>query len=155
MRLIVLIHHFQGINTKVEGERRVGFCVEGTGLRISAEDLLHLFRWFYRGSVGHYFGTPGMDLGLAIEKHVVDHHQGWIEVQNVANGHAARFTVWIPEKNTGYRLTDLLFPAPSARLELVTNGFEVLQESTYILLPIYGDYTLKKRYSFYIWGTHK
>jgi signal transduction histidine kinase len=31
-------------------------------------------------------------------KQVVDRHRGWIEVQNGADGHGTKFTVWLPVK---------------------------------------------------------
>ncbi len=81
-----------------EGNSRVGFSVEDTGLGISAEDLPHLFERFYRGEAARQSGAPGTGLGLAIVKQVVDHHGGRIDVQNVSNGHGVRFTVWLPVK---------------------------------------------------------
>ena len=72
--------------------------MEDTGLGISAEDLPHLFERFYRGGAARQSGAPGTGLGLAIVKQVVDHHHGRIEVQNGADGHGAKFTVWLPVK---------------------------------------------------------
>ncbi len=86
------------VNIQEEGESRVGFSVEDTGLGISAEDLPHLFERFYRGGAGRQSGAPGTGLGLAIVKQVVDHHHGRIEVKNGATGHGAIFTVWLPVK---------------------------------------------------------
>jgi PAS domain S-box-containing protein len=86
------------ISAQEDGDPRVGFSVEDTGLGISAEDLPHLFERFYRGGAGRQSGAPGTGLGLAIVKQVVDHHRGRIEVKNGANEHGAKFTVWLPVK---------------------------------------------------------
>ena len=81
-----------------DGNPQAGFSVEDTGLGISAEDMPHLFERFYRGGAARQSGAPGTGLGLAIVKQVVDHHGGRIEVQNGADGHGTKFTVWLPVK---------------------------------------------------------
>jgi signal transduction histidine kinase len=83
-----------------ENEPWVGFCVQDTGRGIDGEDLPHLFERFYRGKAGHSSGAPGTGLGLAIVKQVVEHHRGRIEVGNGPGGHGAKFTVWLPMKQT-------------------------------------------------------
>ena len=80
------------------GNPQVGFSVEDTGLGISPDELPHLFERFYRGGAARQSGAPGTGLGLAIVKQVVDHHGGRIEVQNGADGHGTKFTVWLPVK---------------------------------------------------------
>jgi signal transduction histidine kinase len=78
------------------GKSGVAFTVQDTGPGISQEDLPHLFERFYRGKAGHSAGVPGTGLGLAIVKQMVEKHRGRIEVENVAEGHGAIFTVWLP-----------------------------------------------------------
>jgi len=78
------------------GKSGVAFTVQDTGPGISQEDVPHLFERFYRGKAGHSAGVPGTGLGLAIVKQMVEKHRGRIEVENVAEGHGAIFTVWLP-----------------------------------------------------------
>ena len=74
--------------------RRVANLVEVTvwddGPGISAEDLPHLFELFYRGS--HSRREPGMGLGLAVVKTILDSH-GWSI--RAESGSGARFVVTI------------------------------------------------------------
>jgi PAS domain S-box-containing protein len=78
------------------GKPGVAISVQDTGPGIEKDDLPHIFERFYRGSAGHETGAPGTGLGLAIVKEVVERHHGRIEVENVASGHGAVFTVWLP-----------------------------------------------------------
>jgi signal transduction histidine kinase len=81
-----------------DGNPRVGFSVEDTGLGITSEEMPHLFERFYRGSAGRKTGVPGTGLGLAIVKQVIDFHHGWVEVKNGSNGQGTIFAVWLPLK---------------------------------------------------------
>ena len=78
------------------GKSGAVFIVRDSGPGIVPEDLPHLFERFYRGKAGHVTGVPGTGLGLAIVKQLVERHHGRIEVKNVAEGHGAVFTVWLP-----------------------------------------------------------
>lgn len=76
----------------------VGLRVSDTGLGIQAEDQLHLFERFYRGSVGRQSTEPGTGLGLAIAKEIVERLQGQIEVKSSGiPGEGTAFTVWLPK----------------------------------------------------------
>jgi PAS domain S-box-containing protein len=79
-----------------KGKSWVAFIVQDSGPGISPEDLPHLFDRFYRGKAGHATGVPGTGLGLAIVKQMVEKHNGRLDVENVAEGHGAIFTVWLP-----------------------------------------------------------
>jgi signal transduction histidine kinase len=78
------------------GKLWVVISVQDTGPGINETDLPHIFERFYRGSAGLETGAPGTGLGLAIAKEVVDRHHGTIDVENVADGHGAVFTVRLP-----------------------------------------------------------
>ena len=86
------------IGERNDGNPRVGFSVEDTGLGISDEDMPHLFERFYRGGAARQSAAPGTGLGLSIVKQVVDHHGGRIDVQHSPNGRGTIFTVWLPVK---------------------------------------------------------
>ena len=74
----------------------VVISVLDSGPGINQADLPHIFERFYRGKAGHETGAPGTGLGLAIVKEVIERHHGRIEVENIADGHGAVFTVWLP-----------------------------------------------------------
>jgi signal transduction histidine kinase len=73
--------------------RRVEVTVADTGIGIAANDLDHIFDRFYRaGNTRH---LPGMGLGLAIARHIVEQHEGAIRVESEP-GRGSRFTVSLP-----------------------------------------------------------
>lgn len=69
--------------------------VTDTGNGISASDLKHIFKRFYRGkaSAGE---QPGMGLGLAYAKLLIDAHGGEITVES-AEGKGSCFTIKLPQ----------------------------------------------------------
>jgi two-component system OmpR family sensor kinase len=67
--------------------------VSDTGLGISAEDLPHVFKRFYRGDKSRTGGNTG--LGLAISKAIVEAHGGGIEVSSEEDA-GTTFTVRLP-----------------------------------------------------------
>ena len=78
------------------GKAGIAIIVQDNGPGINEDDLPHLFERFYRGRAGRETGAPGTGLGLAIVKKIVERHNGFIEVKNVARGHGAVFTIWLP-----------------------------------------------------------
>ncbi len=78
-----------------EAGREIAIEVEDSGIGISEEDRLRLFRRFSRGSSPLARGTGGAGLGLAIAKEHVDAHGGRLEVES-APGRGSRFRVVLP-----------------------------------------------------------
>lgn len=73
-------------------EMRVGVGDRGPG--ISEEDRQFLFSSFYRGSKADRLGTPGMGLGLALAKELIDRQGGGIGVEpREGGGTVAYFTL--------------------------------------------------------------
>jgi signal transduction histidine kinase len=78
----------------------VFFSVEDQGPGIPEEDLPHIFKDFFRAS--NVEGAPGMGLGLAIAKKIMEAHEGQILVENIVEDSTAgkvkgtRFIVIIP-----------------------------------------------------------
>lgn len=70
----------------------VSFSVKDTGHGVSAHDRPHIFERFYRGDVGRNSGVPGIGLGLAICREIIDRMHGRIEVESEP-GQGATFTV--------------------------------------------------------------
>lgn len=71
--------------------------VRDTGPGIPPEDLPHIFERFYRAEKsrtrsGH---GGGFGLGLSIAKWIVDHHNGYIQVESRL-GEGTAFIVWLP-----------------------------------------------------------
>ncbi len=60
--------------------RQVTLVVEDRGAGIPAEHLPHLTRRFYRTDPGRSRAAGGTGLGLAIVKHIVERHQGRLDI---------------------------------------------------------------------------
>ena len=70
-------------------------CISDTGNGIPAGELKHIFKRFYRGKAGSG-DQPGMGLGLAYVKLLVDAHGGEITVEST-EGKETCFTITLPQ----------------------------------------------------------
>ncbi len=77
------------------GDDLVGIAVQDTGIGIPAADLSRVFERFYRVDRARSRASGGTGLGLAIVKHIMELHQGRIDV-NSQVGQGSCFTVWLP-----------------------------------------------------------
>jgi two-component system phosphate regulon sensor histidine kinase PhoR len=71
------------------------FCVRDTGIGIAAEHIPRLTERFYRVDKSRSRDTGGTGLGLAIVQHVLNRHQGRLEIHSEP-GRGSRFTVHLP-----------------------------------------------------------
>lgn len=69
--------------------------IEDTGPGISDADLTQIFDRFYRGAAAQDYTVPGVGLGLAVAKGIVEGLGGRITVQSQL-GKGSAFTVWLP-----------------------------------------------------------
>ncbi|NWF51384.1 MAG: hypothetical protein HXY49_12680 [Ignavibacteriaceae bacterium] len=69
--------------------------VEDKGIGIEDEHQKKIFEKFYRVSSGLVHNTKGSGLGLAIVKHIVDSHNGKIELNSKLN-HGTRIKLFFP-----------------------------------------------------------
>jgi two-component system CheB/CheR fusion protein len=74
-----------------KGER-VRIIVEDTGMGIEAERLPHLFELFQQGPVPALH-TPGLGVGLALVKSLVELHEGQVWAESEGPGRGSRFIV--------------------------------------------------------------
>lgn len=74
---------------------RAGIIVEDTGPGIPREHLSRLTERFYRVSTTQSRNKGGTGLGLAIVKHILNRHEGRLEIASTV-GKGSRFTVWLP-----------------------------------------------------------
>ncbi len=81
----------------VERGDQLAISVKDTGIGIAKKDLPRLFERFYRVDKGRSRNSGGTGLGLAIVKHLVESHQGKIEVDS-QEGKGTEFTVIMPKK---------------------------------------------------------
>ena len=72
-----------------------GVTVEDTGPGIPREHIHRLTERFYRVSVASSRNKGGTGLGLAIVKHILNRHDGRLEIAS-APGEGSAFTVWLP-----------------------------------------------------------
>lgn len=77
---------------------RYGVSVCDTGPGIAREHLHRLTERFYRVSASVSRNKGGTGLGLAIVKHILNRHDGRLEIASVA-GEGSTFTVWLPQAN--------------------------------------------------------
>jgi two-component system phosphate regulon sensor histidine kinase PhoR len=70
-----------------------GVEVRDNGIGISQEDLVNIFEPFKRIKINEAKNIEGTGLGLAIVKHIVDAHNGKIEVESEI-GKGSKFTLW-------------------------------------------------------------
>ncbi|MDO4319266.1 MAG: HAMP domain-containing sensor histidine kinase [Bacteroidales bacterium] len=84
------------INATATGhDGNIELCISDNGNGIPAADIKHIFRRFYRGKASE--GTqPGMGLGLAYVKLLVEAHGGDISVES-ALGKGSCFTIKLPQ----------------------------------------------------------
>jgi two-component system, OmpR family, phosphate regulon sensor histidine kinase PhoR len=78
---------------------REGVTVEDSGPGIPREHLPRLTERFYRVNVGHSRTKGGTGLGLAIVKHILNRHEGKLEVTSTV-GKGSAFTVWLPRRGS-------------------------------------------------------
>ncbi|HYO77714.1 MAG TPA: ATP-binding protein, partial [Thermoanaerobaculia bacterium] len=70
--------------------------VSDSGEGIPAEFLPRVFDRFWQADAGSKREKPGLGLGLAISKYVVDHHGGTIAAESGGRARGATFTVTLP-----------------------------------------------------------
>jgi two-component system sensor histidine kinase KdpD len=74
----------------------VRFSIEDQGPGIPADLREKIFDKFVRYSVDHHTTRPGLGLGLAIAKKIVEVHNGQIWVEDRAQGSGSRFVFTLP-----------------------------------------------------------
>lgn len=79
---------------------RVGVVVADDGPGIPREHLHRLTERFYRVNVASSRSKGGTGLGLAIVKHILNRHQGRLEIASTP-GKGSAFTVWLPRGGPG------------------------------------------------------
>jgi two-component system OmpR family sensor kinase len=99
-----------------EDDESVTFTVRDTGIGIAAGDLPHIFDRFWRADPARSRTgqRPGIGLGLAITKWIVEAHGGSIAVQS-RPGRGSIFTVRLPKAAAG-TLPTLRLPKTSPRV---------------------------------------
>ena len=74
---------------------QIGLSVQDFGPGLAPEHLSRLTERFYRVSVTKSRDQGGTGLGLAIVKHILNRHEGALEIQSTL-GSGSTFTVWLP-----------------------------------------------------------
>jgi two-component system phosphate regulon sensor histidine kinase PhoR len=79
---------------------RHGVTVADDGPGIPREHIHRLTERFYRVSVASSRNKGGTGLGLAIAKHILNRHEGRLEITSTV-GAGSAFTVWLPRSGPG------------------------------------------------------
>ncbi|GGB48495.1 two-component system histidine kinase PnpS [Fictibacillus barbaricus] len=80
-----------------EQDKHIKFMVKDTGIGIKESEIPRIFERFYRVDKARSRNSGGTGLGLAIVKHLVEAHQGTIDVQSNP-GEGSQFTILFPKK---------------------------------------------------------
>jgi signal transduction histidine kinase/FixJ family two-component response regulator len=79
-------------------DERVVVQIKDTGIGIGPEFLPRAFEPFVQADTSNTRSYPGLGLGLAIVRHLVELHGGQIGVTSEGRGHGATFTVTLPAR---------------------------------------------------------
>ena len=79
---------------------RHGVAISDTGPGIPREHIHRLTERFYRVNVSNSRNKGGTGLGLAIAKHILNRHDGKLEIASTP-GEGSTFTVWLPRLGAG------------------------------------------------------
>jgi signal transduction histidine kinase len=74
----------------------VSVSVQDTGIGISEEHLPYIFQRFWQADTGASREFPGLGIGLALARHLVELHGGTIKATSGGPGHGSTFTVALP-----------------------------------------------------------
>ncbi|WP_181349805.1 two-component system histidine kinase PnpS [Thalassobacillus sp. CUG 92003] len=83
----------------VDGEADVTLSITDTGVGMPQEEISRIFERFYRVDKARSRNSGGTGLGLAIVKHIVEAHQGSIEVVSAPDA-GTTFHITLPKKFT-------------------------------------------------------
>ncbi len=83
----------------VDQEDYVKIIVRDTGIGIPKNEIARIFERFYRVDKARSRDSGGTGLGLAIVKHIIESHQGFIQVESEV-GVGTSFTIIIPKHKT-------------------------------------------------------
>lgn len=93
-------HTHEGTHVKVLWKRldedAACFIVQDNGQGIPSEHIKHLTERFYRVDKGRSRDKGGTGLGLSIVQHIVQRHQGKLDIQSQV-GRGSTFTVFFPK----------------------------------------------------------
>jgi PAS domain S-box-containing protein len=78
------------------GDGNVRLVVKDTGEGIAAEFLPYVFEPFHQAAPAATRRQGGLGLGLAIVRHLVEAHGGWVAVASEGPGRGTTFTVTLP-----------------------------------------------------------
>lgn len=82
-------------------ENRIFISIKDQGIGIPTQDINKIFEKFYRVSTGLRHNTKGTGIGLSIVKHIIDAHNGFINVKSKENN-GSEFIIELPIDKGNY-----------------------------------------------------
>jgi CheY-like chemotaxis protein len=99
--------------------------VSDSGIGISSEMLPRVFELFTQGERSAHRGPPGLGIGLALARRIVEMHGGRIEAWSAGPGSGSEFTICMPVLATGESFpagtTEAVVPAGMKRRVLIVD----------------------------------
>jgi len=74
---------------------QIGLSIQDIGPGLAPEHLNRLTERFYRVNVAKSRDQGGTGLGLAIVKHIINRHEGALQIESIL-GQGSTFTIWLP-----------------------------------------------------------
>jgi signal transduction histidine kinase len=82
--------------TATQKDGLIRISVEDTGIGMDQESLPNVFRRFWQADPTHSRLQPGLGLGLALARDLVELHGGTLEAHSAGPGLGARFDIVLP-----------------------------------------------------------
>jgi two-component system CheB/CheR fusion protein len=98
--------------------------ISDTGQGIEADLLPYIFERFRQGDSSTTKAKPGLGLGLAIVRHLIELHGGTVQAESLGEGQGATFTVRLPLQNLTSEVTSASDVEPMALMEAVNTSAE-------------------------------
>ena len=89
---------FVSISLRINPKNKIVIEIKDTGLGMTKNESVRLFKSFSRGKAGNRFWTEGAGLGLYIAKKFIKMHNGTIRAKSEGRGKGSTFCIYLPNE---------------------------------------------------------